>query len=111
MKLKNKAERESYLKNYKSWDVLTGIPQIKVVIYVKRLNTGAIIYATEYSNYNGYKKEFSRAVKYHLVLPMADKYTKNSCCGFEYCVTYDPCGDSISTIVDYLTKNRDMVEI
>lgn len=111
MKLKNKAEREEFIKNYQEWELLYNLEEIKVKIYKKQLNTGAVIYATEYEGYNGYKKEFYKSVKYHLVLPSKDEYRKNSCCGYEFCVTYDPSGDSLSTLVDYLTKNREEIEV
>lgn len=111
MKFKNKLEREQFIKSYQEWDLLYDLEEIKVKVYRKQLNTGAIIYATEYEHYNGYRKEYSRAVKYHLVLPDTDEYRKTSCCGFEYCVGYDPCGDSMGTLVDYLTKHREEVEV
>ncbi|MEG2429028.1 MAG: hypothetical protein RSA99_01465, partial [Oscillospiraceae bacterium] len=73
--------------------------------YKKILNNGAIIYATEFLNYLRHRKKFEVAVKYNLVLKIDDEYNVNSIYA-EYHVAYNPNGCSISTIIDYLTKNR-----
>lgn len=115
MKLKNKAEREKFIKDYKSFELFKEIPEIEVKLYRKELNNGAVIIVTEYQSYvysfedNEYRK--CSTVQYHLILPQEDEYQKNTYYGKNEFSTYKPSGHSIGTIIDYLTKNRDLIEV
>lgn len=49
MQLKNKIERENFLKNYKSWELFKEIPEIEVKLYRYVFPNGTVIIATEHA--------------------------------------------------------------
>lgn len=111
MKLKNKVEREKFLKNYKSWELFKEIPEIEVKLYRYVFPNGTVIIATEHSSFGFDRFENGRsfykkisAVKYHLILSETDDFS-NSIFHAEY-KTYNPTGDSLSSIIKYLTVKR-----
>ena len=111
MKLKNKTERENFLKNYKSWELFKEIPEIEVKLYRYVFPNGTAIIATEHAIFTYDRFESGRsyykkitAVKYHLILSETDDY-RNSTFLNEYKL-YNPTGDSFTTIVKYLTVRR-----
>ena len=109
LNLKNKTERENFLKEYSNWDIFLVSPALRIKIFKYQFQNGAIVYATEYQHYDSYRKSFRTQVVYHLILKMSDEYTKNSCCGNQYLVSYEPSGNSFGTIVDYMTKNKEVI--
>lgn len=116
MQLKNKAQRERFLENYKTWDLMLEIPELELKFYKYTFPNGTVIIATEYarmvfSDYTPqhhfeYKK--STAVKYHLILSKGDKY-KTGYGDNEYKL-YNPSGDSQSSIIKYLTDTKPEID-
>lgn len=110
MQLKNKAERERFLKEYRSWELWKEIPELELKFYRKVLPNGTVIIATEHTcmvfdswhKVSKYKK--STSVKYHLLLSESDNY-KVQYEEHAYRV-YNPTGDSKTAITDYLTKTK-----
>lgn len=107
MKLKNKVEREKFLKNYKSWELFKEIPEIEVKLYRYTFPNGTVIIATEharfvfdYENRKGSYKKVT-AVKYHLILSETDEFINGHL--FHEHKVYEPTGDSFTTIIKYLT--------
>ena len=116
MIIKNKQERENFINNYKAWGVWKEVPELNLKFYRYELPTGAVIIVTEYMEYvskyiggkSGYEYEniCETRQKFRLILPEDDEYT-----GAEYLRTYTPDGTSAGTIVDYMTKNRDKIDV
>ena len=116
MQLKNKAERERFLENYKNWELMHEVPELEIKFYRYTFPNGTVIIATEYacmkfarfgSKGSEYKKGTS--VRYHLILHKSDKH-KVQFAEYEYRV-YNPSGDSKSSIVEYLTKTKPDIEL
>ena len=103
MILKNKQERENFINNYKAWGVWKEVPELNLKFYRYELPTGAVIIVTEYMTYT--------SKKFCLILPEDDEYTKEHTYGAEYLRTYTPDSTSAGTIVDYMTKNRDKIDV
>ena len=110
MPLKNKAERERFLEEYRSWELWKEIPELELKFYRKVLPNGTQIIATEHAHMafdswhkvSKYKK--STSVKYHLLLSDIDNYRVQY---EEYAYrVYNPSGDSKTAIVEYLTKTK-----
>lgn len=113
MQLKNKAQRERFLENYKTWGLMLEIPELELKFYKYTFPNGTVIIATEHARMrfspsakSGSAKE--RAVKYHLILDKSDTY-KVQFSLFEYKV-YNPTGDSKTSIVEYLTKTKPEID-
>ena len=111
MQLKNKAERERFLENYKNWELMHEVPELELKFYRYTFPNGTVIVATEYANmkvvrYDGHKGIYEKStdVRYHLILSEGDNF-KNSCFIFEYKL-YEPSGNSKSSIIEYLTKTK-----
>ncbi len=103
MRLKNRTERENFIKNYGKWGVWKEIPELKLKYYRYMLPNGAYIIITEYSISIPYRQTTQENIKYHLLLSKTDEYRDN----YGQCYTdFDPDGCSLNKIVDYLTKNR-----
>ena len=111
MILKNKQERENFINNYKAWGVWKEVSELNLKFYRYELPTGAVIIVTEYMTYIGYKKTYVTSKKFCLILPEDDEYTKEHTYGAEYLRTYTPDNTSVSTITDYMTKNRDKIDV
>lgn len=111
MILKNKQERENFINNYQSWGVWKEVPELNLKFYRYELPTGAVIIVTEYMTYFGYKETYVTSKKFCLILPEDDEYTKEHTYGAEYLRTYTPDNTSVSTITDYMTKNRDKIDV
>lgn len=114
MQLKNKAERERFLEDYRSWELWKEIPELELKFYRKVFPNGTVIIATEHARMvfdhfspKGSKYKKSIDVKYHLLLSDSDGY-KVECLEHEYRI-YNPTGDSKTAIVGYLTKTKSEV--
>ncbi len=111
MQLKNKAERERFLENYRSWGLWKEIPELELKFYRKELPNGTRIIATEYAymrfegfDKGGYVYKKDDSVKYHLLLSKTDNYNER------YSVNefrlFNPSGNSKSSIIEYLMKTK-----
>lgn len=49
MQLKNKAEREKFLENYKSWGLWKEVPELELKFYRYEFPNGTVLIATEYA--------------------------------------------------------------
>lgn len=114
MQLKNKAERERFLENYRNWELFKEVPELELKFYRYKFPHGTVIIATEYARMKlsqyilGANYEKSTDVKYHLLLSDSDNFNTG------YHITayrfYEPSGDSKSILIEYLTKTRPEVE-
>ncbi len=116
MPLKNKAERERFLENYRNWELFHEVPELELKFYRYTFPNGTVIIATEYAcmkfadytSQHHFVYEKSAAVRYHLILDEKDKFDTG------YSDTahklYNPSGDSKSTIIEYLTKTKPDIE-
>lgn len=115
MQLKNKAERERFLGNYRSWELMHEVPELELKFYRYVFSNGTVIIATEYAKlvFADYTKghfEYKKGtgVRYHLILSDKDKYnTGYSDTAYKL---YEPSGDSVSSIVKYLTDTKPDIE-
>lgn len=111
MQLKNKSQREEFLKNYKAWGVWKEIPELELKFYRYEFANGTVIIATEYAllkfaDYRNHQFKYQKGVgvKYHLILSEQDKYnTGYSDTAYKL---YNPSGDSMSLVVEYLMKTK-----
>ena len=109
MLLKNKSERDRFLNEYMSWELWKEIPELELKFYRKVLPNGTVIIATEHAvmrfvSWNKTSSNYTKtvSVKYHLLLSEKDNYKIQF---EEYAYrTYNPSGDSKSSIIEYLTK-------
>lgn len=110
MILKNKKERENFLKNYQSWGVWKEIPELKVKWYKCDFVNGDRIIVTEF--YKPSTLYFPEGVsqRYDLIITDNSPYKFVSPFYNEH-KNYGVSGCSMSTIVDYLTKCRNCLEI
>ncbi len=116
MQLKNKAERERFLENYKDWKLWKEVPELELKFYRYVFPNGTVIIATEYAcikfaDYTPQHRfvyEKSTAVRYHLILAEKDKFdTGYSDTAYKL---YNPSGDSKSAIIEYLTKTKPEID-
>lgn len=115
--LKNKAERESFLENYRAWELWKEMPELELKFYrYAIISTGAVIIATEYvSTYHDWQTKTYKdrtEVKYHLILLPSDKFYSNSTYrypGKEY-RHFELEGISKSNLVRYLTETKPNIE-
>ena len=107
LNLKNKAEREAFIEDYRRWDIWHSIPEFDFRIYGYIFQNKAMITVTEYKEYHAWKKEYVTNHRYCLILPENDDYVdSSSVCGEDYHKTYTPKGCGMGTVVDYMTKNK-----
>ena len=109
--MKNKAEREQFLKNYKEWEKLDSYPLLGLEFYRHVFRNGATVIVTEYQRARGDGTQYTVS-KYHLILLEDDGYDPfgmNSGHAPSEFLTYTLEGCGITTIVDYMTKKRDEV--
>lgn len=111
MKLRNRAEREEFLKKYKEWGIWAFLDGLNLKFYRYKFETGAVVIVCEYIRYIGWKEKYITANRMCLILPENDPYNGDSMYGTEYYKTYTLDGVSIGTITDYMTKNRDTIEV
>lgn len=104
-KLKNKKERELFIENYRKWGIWKEIPELGLKYYRYDFPNGTYMMIVEYRvSASRYVAEHNGA-KYHLVVSKDDNYTN----GYGQCYNYfEPSGCSVGTLIDYLTKNRDL---
>lgn len=116
MQLKNKAEREQFLENYRNWELFHEVPKLELKFYRYTFPNGTVIIATEYAcmvfaDYTPqhcFKYKKSTAVRYHLILSENDKYnTGYSDTAYKH---YNPSGDSQTSIIKYLTDTKPDIE-
>lgn len=111
MQLKNKAEREKFLENYKTWGLWKEVPELELKFYRYEFPNGTVLIATEYAcmkfgdyRHGHFEYKKSTGVRYSLILSVGDKFNTG------YSDTahklYNPSGDNKSTIIEYLTKTR-----
>ena len=112
MQLKNKAQREEFLDNYRSWELWKEIPELEVKLYrYAFINTGAVIIATEYpcqkfADYRVGSFEYKKGtnVNYSLILREGDSFkTQYSYFDNDF-MYYKPTGERKSTLLEYLKK-------
>jgi hypothetical protein len=122
LNLKNKSEREEFVRNYKSWGEWTVTAGLGMRHYRYRFANGAVLIVTEWQEY---AKKFNDGGSYSLKHYSLELVTRNRCClilpendtyadnshtsGEVYHRTYTPDGCSIGTVVDYMTKNKDVI--
>lgn len=111
MQLKNKAEREKFLENYKAWELWKEIPELELKFYrYAFVSTGAVIIATEYPcrNFVDFRQghclyEKGVSVEYSLILREGDSFKPKSYSESEF-LYYKPEGERKSTLLEYLQK-------
>ena len=124
LNLKNKDERETFVKDYKNWTgndgetklgIWKSIPELDLNFYRYDFDNGAALIVTEFkeyktvygSDFRSNKKDFVTEHKFCLIIPENDTYTDNShTFGEIWHRTYTLNGCSMGTVVDYMTKNR-----
>jgi hypothetical protein len=108
LKLKNKAEREEFVRKYHSWENFCGKPHglvkqypgLGLILHRYKFANGAELIVLEYAEWervwNGgdFKLKFALKQKYHLIIPGDDTYAG---------------GCSMGTVADYMTKNKDVI--
>jgi len=101
---KNRAEREAFLRGYKDWDLFhkfyLGYRDVRIHQFSFKNN--AHVYATECGN----------VVRYNLLIPESDNYNpfdQHSGRAPKEFQAYNLTGCSIGTIVDYMTKRKDVI--
>ncbi len=115
MQLKNKAERERFLENYKNWELMHEVPELELKFYRYVFPNGTVIIATEYAcicwadydaDNNKHIFEKVTRVNYHLLLSENDNFVSK----YKYSETaykfYNPAGDGKSDIIKYLTNPK-----
>jgi len=117
--MKNKAERMEFLKNYRSWvpSIIGGnYAEVNrrdwktfLRLYCYTFKNGAMVIATECDQKN---RRDGFGVRYNLILPKDDGYNPydlHSGRTHEEFQSYTLEGVSLGTIVDYMTKRRDVI--
>lgn len=104
MILKNNEQRKQFLKDYKEWELIAEVPELKVKFYKFTLPTNAVIIATEWQRPGNIYIEAHTDVKYSLIIK--DNHTgimpENHFAQSEY----DLSGTTQGTIIDYLRVNK-----
>lgn len=108
MKLKNKKEREQFVKNYKAWGVWKEIPELNIKLYRYDFNNGDCIIVTEFIRSKSAYLSEREDQKYHLVLTKETPYKSTYGQCYDY---YEPSGCCLGTIIDYLTQLRNEIEV
>ena len=113
MQLKNKAQREQFLENYKEWELWKEIPELELKFYRFVFPNGTTIIATEYpcekfADYRAghfeYKKDTD--VCYSLILREGDKFRTQYSYSDNDFLYYKPAGERKSTLMEYLMKTN-----
>ena len=94
--LTNKEARREFLKGYRNWTLVQSIPTLELKIYEFKFANGSKIIATEYKS----KYTENSLVNYCLLLPDSDTFD-------DWHRAYNPNGDSVRTLHDYMLRNRD----
>lgn len=112
LQLKNKEEREQFLNAYTQWEEWKKIPELGLTFYRWQFENGDAFIVTEYqcpiTKYNS----LFVGQKYHLLLDKnihgrAGSHIYHS---EQFYTCYNPNGCGMSTLIEYLTKNRDNLE-
>ena len=123
LNLKNKTEREEFIKDYKNWTkddgetklgIWKSVSELGLDFYRYEFENGAELVVTEfqeyktvYGNYESRGQTFVTEHKLCLILPENDDYFDAShTAGRVYHRSYTLNGCSLGTVVDYLTKNK-----
>lgn len=111
LNLKNKQERELFLNSYTQWEEWKTIPELGLTFYRWQFENGDTFIVTEYqlpiTKYNS----LFVGQKYHLLLNKNNHgKTDNHIYYPEEFFHYSPNGSGMSTLIEYLTKNRDNLE-
>ncbi len=111
LQLKNKEERELFLNSYTQWEEWKAIPELGLTFYRWQFKNGDAFIVTEYQVYPTAYTTRLIGQKYHLLLSKnshgkSDKHIHHP----EQYYKYDPYGSGTSTLIEYLTKNRDNLE-
>ncbi len=93
---KTMKERRNFIDNYRKWGISHTLPELALAVYKTELNTGAIIYATEYM-YKSYQGKNEYNVIYSLVMPESDIFLNSR--SYLY---FTPTGCGITTLMTYL---------
>lgn len=108
LNLKNKQEREQFLNSYTQWEEWKTIPELGLTLYRWQFENGDTFLVTEYEIPITKYSRHLVGQKYHLLLNKnnhgkTDKYMPYP----ETFYKYNPNGCGMSTLIEYLTKNRD----
>jgi hypothetical protein len=110
LNLKNKSERENFLKNYKEWpgcslnEVFEEIQNLYFYKYTFQNGASVIVTVCKVTKYE--------ETRYNLIIPSEDDFnpfgTYSGHNSKEF-LNYNLHGCGISTIVDYMTKRKDVI--
>lgn len=111
LNLKNKQEREQFLNSYTQWEEWKTIPELGLTFYRWQFENGDTFLVTEYEIPITQYSQHLVGQKYHLLLNKnshgkSDKHIHYP----EQYYKYNPYGSGMSTLIEYLTKNRDNLE-
>jgi hypothetical protein len=111
--MKNKTERENFLKDYRKWGVWREInePPVTIRIYRHDFKNGAFVTVTE-CDVIGYDDKPTVNNRYNLILPKADGYnpfSQNGGHSPREFLTYTLSGCGVTPIVDYMTKRKNEI--
>ena len=110
LNLKNKEERVEFIKKYREWGVWKHIQELNLTFYSYDFKTGGAVIVTEYVYYQSLLKTCVSQHELCLILPQDDPYANDSpATGAELYKFYNPNGCSMGAIVDYMTKNKDVI--
>lgn len=114
LNLKNKSEREEFLKNYKKWCTLyigQDVSDLGLKFYIYEFENAAKVIVTECA-VKGFDGKPYVDAQHNLIIPETDSYNpygKTSGHSVREFYTYNLKGCGIGTIVDYITKNKGVI--
>lgn len=111
LNLKNKQEREQFLNSYTQWEEWKTIPELGLTFYRWQFENGDTFLVTEYKIPITQYSQHLVGQKYHLLLDKSNHGIRDNHIPFpEQFFYYNPIGCGMSTLIEYLTKNRDNLE-
>lgn len=106
--LKNKAEREAWLNNFKAWGIWKEISELGLRYYKYDFANGDRIVVTSYVLPENKYRTAREAYRFCLILAPTSEYKPT----YGQCYNYfEPNGHAKGTAIEYLTKMRPEVEI
>lgn len=108
MILKNNEQRKQFLEEYKKWELIGEIAELKLNFYKFTLPTNAVIIATEWQSPGNIYVKPHTDVRYSLIIK--DNHTGATQANYYEQCEYDLSGTSQGTIVDYLRINKCDIE-
>lgn len=111
LNLKNKQERELFLNSYTQWEKWKTIPELGLTFYRWQFENGDTFLVTEYKIPITRYSQHLVGKKNHLLLDESNHGITDNHIPFpEQFFYYNPNGCGMSTLIEYLTKNRDNLE-